>query len=166
MATTNDYAGEAAQNRQWTVPSQTYELTDADQCITEVTFANANYYRAYLVLLALPDNYSNPSAREWTLRLRGTELGSVNQEFASAADSEANFVSYLTDTYYLAEVYQPWPEPASGWDADPPTGRPLCGVVLKNNGTVGVAGQFLPIDRVNRGRSYLFMDVRPRWLSA
>lgn len=39
---------------------------------------------------------------------------------------------------------------------------PLCAVVLRNNGTTGIDGQILPIDPLNRGRSYLWKDVRPR----
>lgn len=39
---------------------------------------------------------------------------------------------------------------------------PLWAVVLRNNGVTGVDGQVLPVDPVNRGRSYLLHDCRPR----
>lgn len=39
---------------------------------------------------------------------------------------------------------------------------PLCTVVLRNNGITGIDGQVMPIDSVNRGRSYIWQDVRPR----
>jgi len=42
-------------------------------------------------------------------------------------------------------------------------GLPLCILILKNNGVTGVDGQIEPIDAVNRGRSYIMRDVRPRY---
>ena len=39
---------------------------------------------------------------------------------------------------------------------------PLCGVVLRNDGRIGEPNAFMPIDAVNRGRSYYWMDLRPR----
>ena len=39
---------------------------------------------------------------------------------------------------------------------------PLWGVVLKNDGATGVQYAIEPIDAVNRGRSYLYRDVRAR----
>lgn len=37
----------------------------------------------------------------------------------------------------------------------------LWSLVLRNNGVTGQDGQILPIDRLNRGRSYLYRDMRP-----
>lgn len=37
---------------------------------------------------------------------------------------------------------------------------PLCGVVLRNDGNTGVDYAILPVDAVNRGRSYLYRDAR------
>lgn len=39
---------------------------------------------------------------------------------------------------------------------------PLWGVVFKNDGVVGIPSSILPIDSVNRGRSYLYRDARMR----
>jgi len=39
---------------------------------------------------------------------------------------------------------------------------PLWAVVLKNDGATGEDGAVLPVDAVNRGRSYLFRDARQR----
>ena len=39
---------------------------------------------------------------------------------------------------------------------------PIHGVVLQNDGNVGVMKAILPIDQTNRGRSYLYRDARVR----
>jgi hypothetical protein len=70
-------------------------------------------------------------------------------EFATAAEAEAD----ITD---VALLLNPW----YGYNYG--GGLPLCGVVLKNDGNTGVDGAVLPIDRVNRGRSYYWNDLRPR----
>lgn len=71
------------------------------------------------------------------------------QEFATAAEAEA----YIEGTALLAS---PW----RGYDLN--GGLPLCGLVLRNDGNTGVNGAVLPIDAVNRGRSYYWKDLRPR----
>ena len=70
--------------------------------------------------------------------------------------------------WYDDEPYWPYPYVES----DPNmvsayriTGIPLCGIILKNNGTTGTGRHFLPIDAVNRGRSYTWpRDLRPQWI--
>lgn len=70
-------------------------------------------------------------------------------EFATATEAEQ-------DIQDVALLDRPW----YGYDDN--GGLPLCGIVLKNNGQVGVDGAVLPIDAVNRGRSYYWRDLRPR----
>jgi hypothetical protein len=70
-------------------------------------------------------------------------------EYATASEAEA----YIED---VALVSGPW----MGYDDN--GGLPLCGIVLRNDGRVGVDGAVLPIDRVNRSRSYYWKDLRPR----
>ena len=42
---------------------------------------------------------------------------------------------------------------------------PLYAIILRNNGNTTAPNQFLPIDAINRGRSYLYRDMRsPIWL--
>lgn len=69
-------------------------------------------------------------------------------EFATALEAE----TYITDNLYNG-----------GESFQYQYGLPLWALVLKNNGTTGVDGAVLPIDAINRGRSYLFRDVRPRY---
>ena len=42
-------------------------------------------------------------------------------------------------------------------------GFPICRLILRNNGTVNEYGQFMPIDAVNRGRSYIWGEVRKQY---
>jgi hypothetical protein len=66
-------------------------------------------------------------------------------EYATAAEAQDAVIAMIT----TGTMYQ--------------TDLPLALLVVKNDGTTGVAGAILPIDAVNRGRSYLFREVRP-WL--
>lgn len=75
-------------------------------------------------------------------------------EYATAAEAEAKLDHLLnggtdpgTDPFETGIFY-----------ADR---MPLVAVVLRNNGVMGVDSQILPIDAVNRGRSYIYRDVRP-----
>jgi hypothetical protein len=45
---------------------------------------------------------------------------------------------------------------------------PLWSLILRNNGTIGTAGQIMPIDKLNRERSYLYRDLRPgkNWITS
>lgn len=70
-------------------------------------------------------------------------------EFATAAEAEAD----IEDD---ALLNAPW----RGYDLN--GGLPLVGLVLRNDGRTGVDGAVLPIDRVNRSRSYYWKDLRPR----
>jgi hypothetical protein len=69
-------------------------------------------------------------------------------EFASAGEAEA-------DIENIALRMSPW----FGVDEG---ALPLCGLVLRNNGITSTDGAILPIDRINRGRSYYWNDLRPR----
>lgn len=42
-------------------------------------------------------------------------------------------------------------------------GFPICRLVLKNNGTISRTGQFMPIDPINRGRSYIWGEVKKQY---
>lgn len=39
---------------------------------------------------------------------------------------------------------------------------PLWAVILRNDGHTGIEGAMLPVDKINRGRSYLYRDIRAR----
>lgn len=74
---------------------------------------------------------------------------SSGTEFATAAEAEV-------DIEDVTMLDSPW----RGYDFN--GGLPLVGLVLRNDGRTAVDGAILPIDRVNRGRSYYWKDLRPR----
>lgn len=115
------------------VADETIDLTDPAQMMGQTY--TFTVANAYLIyVLAL---YVVPLANEYLL------LGS-DVEYATAAEAEQE----------LATLYdQDW------WNVT----YPLCGLVLRNDGTVGTGYHILPVDRVNRGRSYVWpADMRPR----
>lgn len=74
------------------------------------------------------------------------------------------FFYYTPDEYATAEEAQD-----AVWDIMFSYGPffhdlPVAILILRNNGTTGSSGQIQEIDAVNRGRSYLWRDVRPRYV--
>ena len=135
----------------WDLPSATVDLSDNsniygtdtsplydhDQSY-QITFDTAYYYRVYTLLIKMP--YDTATGIEW--RLVDLE---IEAEFATAGEAEAAWSGTV------AEDMLAWFQ-----------GFPLCGLILRNDGTVGVPGAIQPIDSINRGRSYLWpRDVRP-----
>ena len=129
------------EERAYTVPDLTADLTEA----AAVSFVTAGYYQFFFLELKLPAVVEEPAAGDWSFYLHGT-----GDELATAGDAEQWMDSY--DFQHSS----PWDEGALG------LAYPLCGVVLRSDGRTGVDGAFLPVDVVNRGRSYLWpRDVRP-----
>jgi len=132
--------------RAYDVPDLIADLADPASVTVTVTFTNAGYYQLFLLELKLPAVVENPAATDWSFNLHGT-----NDELATAGETEA---------WLNSETFQkssPWYHTTIG------CAYPLCGLVLKNDGQVGVSGAFLEVDLVNRGRSYIWpRDMRPR----
>jgi len=130
-------------HRAYTVPDLTVDLADPAEIDTDIIFATANWYRFGVLCLSLPNVLEEPTAADWTFAF--VETG---DEFETAGEAEAWF---NTDEFRDTEPWQG------------ATGYPLCGLVLRNDGQVGVSGAILPVDVVNRGRSYIWpSDLRPR----
>jgi hypothetical protein len=99
-------------------------------------FTNANRYLG--VILCLHNNaWTNTAPIFWTI--------STAIERATAVEAEQDITAMFTGT---TDVYSTW--------------MPLRAVILRNNGIISGSGAVLPIDGVNRGRSYLWRDCRPR----
>lgn len=141
--------GEDYSNRCYTIPDLTCDLDDADSVVTALEFRNALYYQSYTLVLLIPiDTLENPAASDWQFRLVGS-----GSEFATAGEAEHGLETFMLDN-------PAWPE----HDDPDGAGMVLCGLVLRNNGITGPGANILPIDRLNRGRSYLWpSDLRPRW---
>lgn len=135
-----------AEYRCYTVPDLTATLDDAESVTPVPSFSALQYYKVYFLCLRLPATTENPTESDWSFYLHGTD-----DEFITAAEAE-RWIN--TDDFLLENMF----------DTDGLVGSTyqLCGVVLRGNG-VGGAGAFMPIDAVNRGRSYIWpRDIRPR----
>lgn len=120
------------------IPNQTCDFTDADNTGLDCNFTNANYYLGVILC------YNGP----WLLDQTTDQTFVIitdDAEYASAAEAEDLIEDYLRG--YTDWMYQLFP---------------LYAMVLKNNGITGMEGAVMPIDRIARGRSYMFRDVRPR----
>jgi hypothetical protein len=121
----------------WQVPSQTIDLEDTARVTSTIEYTQASYYLGFVVIMTMP--IEDLDDVQFQLR-------SLNAESATAAEAEEQLRADL----YTYDV-NPWYY-----------GYPLCGLILRNDGTLGAGCHILPIDLVNRGRSYIWpQDLRP-----
>lgn len=111
------------------VPTVSFDMTEYATCNRNVRFTNANWYTYYWL----------------SIHPAGTRLyiGGYNvlYEFATAAEAEEEAMS---PTCLQLLAYPPWDY-----------GIPIGCLILRNNGNTTDYNQFLSIDPVNRGRSYI-----------
>ena len=163
----------------WTLPTQSYDLKDshnrADEGAWEtnpttppLTWSVVGGYKAGILHLCIPRPSNAPQPGDWMLALwcfretyaTGPEAEVAFQDWISKyenpglATSQSRYWPYISMVPEFTRIYVD-------------TGYPLCGVVLRNDGNTSPGRNFLPIDSVNRGRSYLWpQDMRPqtaRW---
>lgn len=133
------------EERAYTIPDLVADLDDVESVVTDILFTTAGAYQFFLLEMCLPAVIEEPTASDWTFYLHGT-----GDEFDTAAEAEAWLDS---ETFQNSEA---WDHGSDG------ICYPLCGLVLKNDGNVGLGRSILPIDAVNRGRSYMWpRDMRP-----
>lgn len=119
----------------WFVEATTIDLTDTSQVSSTFSFTTANYYMGYYMRLS-----EGGGSAPYTF-----SFANSGTEYATAGEAEQDLVDYAELGFAWGGAY------------------PLCGVILRNDGNVGVDAAFLPIDPINRGRSYLWpRDWRPR----
>jgi hypothetical protein len=123
----------------WSVEAATCDLTDSDDSGLSITFANAGYYTD--LTLQLRDGGEFEPAVKLVVYNSGSE-------YATAAEAENAAYPDVSSGVLVGE-----------WLDD----YPLCIVIARNNGNTAEENQFMPIDNVNRGRSYLWHDIRPRY---
>jgi len=106
-----------------------------------LNFTNASYYLG-LILCYYSDwvGYNRALGPPYDIPVFDNVIGT---EVATAAEAEAEIDAFLNGN---TQWYN--------------TRMPLWGIVLRNDGQVGVNYAILPIDKVNRGRSYLYRDAR------
>jgi len=145
------------ENWGWYIPSYTIDLTDTAKARwynrTTYTFTNAGWYapgslvpRAYSAGLSAKEEWPD-TVPDNSLYMKGTTGAFPRvQEFETAAEAEERLLEYEAS----------WGE---FW------GPPTTGLIIRNNGNITESEQYLPVDPVNRGRSYLFMNITPGWFT-
>lgn len=142
----------------WFVNSYTADLTDTDLVTTSTsvtyhsyTFTNANWYAGCVLVLRYglnPDTFGlKPAAvPDQSIILAGTNSGSADgfEEYATAPEAEDALTAMSMERANSA-------------------GLPLAALILRNNGNTTDPDQWVEIDRINRGRSYLLWDCRQAW---
>lgn len=125
----------------WYVESASYDLTEFDDTGYTYTFTNAYYYKPLAVMLRWS---GAPGATiDYPLRI----LTSAEQ--ATAAEAEQI-------------TYPAWPD--GRFDPDAYYGIPLAIVIVRNNGNTTAPNQFMAVDPVNRGRSYIWRNLKVRFM--
>lgn len=125
------------------LPSVVADFADADATQMYLTFTNADYFLPIILCYHYdwvayqgydPPIYDNPVFDN----VIGTEVETIGE-------AEAQIDGFLNgvDQWYDERL-------------------PLTGIVFKNDGQTGVQYAILPIDQINRGRSYLYRDARVR----
>ena len=122
----------------WRVSSATFDLADEEDTGASIIFASPDHYIG--VVLALYQGAYPGEAQRLRLHWDGVE-------YATAAEAEDAADAALYSQSPAFEDY------------------PLALAILRNSGDTASPNQFQPVDAVNRGRSYLWRDVRPlQWL--
>ena len=132
--------GAALYDYSW-VDARICDLENQDETQMDLIFTNANYYLGIILCyegqwllyhVIQPATYGEPVYDP----VVGTEV-----ETAAGAEAQIDaFMNGVEQWYYYR--------------------MPLVGVVLQNNGQTGVQYAISPIDAINRGRSYIYRDLR------
>lgn len=126
------------------LPSVEVDFTNTESTGIDLSFTNSGYFFPIILCLAgdwiAYQGYDDPDIYEYPIfdNVTGTEV-------ATAAEAESQIDGFLNgvDQWYNYRL-------------------PLSGIVFKNDGNTEATGSILPIDCVNRGRSYLYRDARVR----
>ena len=137
------------------LPSISCDFSSTDQFAIDAShaydgnFGNAHWYKPvllcynydyyYVLVGGLPASYP-------TYDKPFCIPGLTSPEYETAVEAEDGIITWMeTDTGYLNY-----------------SDMPICIIVLRNNGATGTPGAVQAIDAVNRGRSYLWRDMRMR----
>lgn len=131
----------------WHIPSYTVDLADGDKTgRSTVSFTTPYAYVEYTILLRVADGLAPheewpETAPDLSIRLLGS-----SGEHATAKDAEDAMIAREKSAgqYY---------------------GIPVVGIIFRNNGNIVEYNQFMPIDKINRGRSYLFYNCATGWFT-
>ena len=123
----------------WYVSGSTYDMADIGDSGDAFWFSNPYYYIPAAVMLRWS---GTPGTTPPLYIITGSA------EYATAAQAEE-------------AAYPAWP--GGAFMADAALGIPFAILVMRNNGNTTLVNQYQPIDRVNRGRSYIFKNLKMRF---
>lgn len=119
-------------------PTVICDFENKDETDMNLVFDNANYYLP--IILCYYGDWIAYRTMGSTLPIFDNVVGDEVETAAAAEEQIDRWMNGYTDWAYYR--------------------FPLWGVVLKNDGVVGVTYSILPIDLINRGRSYMYRDAR------
>lgn len=126
------------------VQNQTYfeaqacEFTDTANTGLDCNFTNAGYYLGFILC------YNSDWMMDTTTAQQFVIVGAASEHATAALAEEEIRLLLNGGDDWIYEVF------------------PLWAMVLRNDGNTGIDGAILPVDAVNRERSYLFKDARQR----
>jgi len=123
------------------IPDWICDFENEDETQLSLNFTNANYYLG-LILCYYGDWVGYRSIAGYEEPVFDCVVGTEVETATEAEQQIDAFLNGNTQWYYYR--------------------LPLWGVVLRNDGQTGVDYAILPVDAVNRGRSYLYRDARSR----
>ena len=136
------------------IPSYTVDLTDELKTLIygmpspyTYTFANANWYKPALFVvrpMSTPPETWPEEVLNYQIYLYCRIGGEDDLEYETAAEAETGFQQIIGD------------QAAN-------SGAVCGGIIIKNNGNTIEPNQYEVVDKVNRGRSYLFGGKRYGW---
>lgn len=134
------------------IPTYKVDLADKSKCSVGLNtseigyvFTNANWYLAAVAVLSdqlwsVPEHPPFPD----TVPDGAIELGIATDELETAGEAEGRFRALRGDV--VAQY-----------------GIVIGGIIIRNSGNIIDENQYMPIDPINRGRSYLFGARRTGW---
>ena len=123
----------------WYNEDASFDLSNTSECFPSYTFINPGWYLP--VSVAKEDGYFDDVGLYLYGPDRPLSTGGGFVEYGTSTEAEDAIDAILNDG------------PGHG-------GIPVCLLILRNNGNVSIPNQFMPIDQVNRGRSYFYGDIR------
>jgi len=134
-------------------------VTPASSDVLDLSFTNPDYYKAIALCYNGDWIFYEQYGIEYVVDECAFYFYGGETEHATAAGAEAEIDLMLNgglcggdngEGLYYEYAFQLW------------------SLILHNNGITGTPGQIMPIDKLNRGRSYLYRDLRPgkNWIMA
>lgn len=131
--------------------------------VLDLSFNNPYYYKALIFMYwgdwVFYEQYCTPGTLDWVTNECRFSYLAADVEYATSQEAEAKIDSLMNGELcggrYGGGLYYEY-------------AFPLAGLVLRNNGVTGLAGQIMEIDKLNRQRSYIYRDLRTtkNWITA